>query len=174
MRNLLGEEAVILLLILILATGSSVCMGAVPDPAGGSFTWDTVKVPVLNVQFPPTEALRVADSSGKAGLLLTGDLIKDYWILINQKRLYGEEIAGYKRVIDTLLKMSANCDTVWAFMEKRIAILQDIARLSTERGDLYQQIAEASGEGWLVRFWHSISFHVGLVAGIVIGVIIAQ
>jgi hypothetical protein len=136
--------------------------------------WDTVKVQILNIQFPPSAALRVADSLGKAGLLLTGSLFDDYWKLITQKRQYGEEIASYKRAIDTLLKMSTNCDTVWAFMDRRVAILQEIARLSTERGDLYQQIAEVSGEGWLERLWHRISFHVGLVAGIVIGVVIAK
>jgi hypothetical protein len=163
-----------LLLILILARGSSVCGGPARDPSAGSFAWDTVTVPVINLQLPPKAALRVVDPSGVPGLILTGDLIRDYWILITQKRQYGEEIASYMRAIDTLQTMSANCDTVWAFMDRRIAILQDIARLSTERGDLYQKIAVASGESLLEKLWHNISFPVGVVTGIFIGVAIAK
>jgi hypothetical protein len=154
--------------------GSSRPDEPIPNTQGNLFQWDTVTVPVLNIRLPANGWLRVSDSASTDGLLLTGTLMRDYGLMGAQKRQHEDEIAMYKKALDTMQRMSANCDTALSFVDRRIAYLMDINRLSAQRGDLYKAIADAKGDNWIEAIWKRIAFPAGLVAGIFIGVVITK
>ena len=134
--------------------------------AGGFFAVDFT--------LEPDSSLRVKDSNGTVGLVLTGKWISDYARHVKLVPEYERLLEAHRKQAELNGQLVSELEGALEIKDQKIGVLVEIRDAERARADLYKTIAEVKGESLLEKIWKKLAFPAGLAIGVAVGVVVAQ